>query len=389
MIYFDNAATSYPKPPSVGTAVAQAIEDFGNPSRGAHDFSLAADRCVEYTRERIAELFNCPDPGRVAFCKNVTEALNIAINSVSGHIISSEAEHNSVLRPLFRRGNYSLVETDELGRYRPEDIVRAIRPDSTAVVLAHASNLTGNLAPVEELGRLCREKGLYFILDTAQTAGLFPLDMQALGVDALCFTGHKSLYGLQGTGGLCLSSRFSPRPLIVGGSGSRSFEMEQPAELPELLEAGTLNSHGLAGLAAGLDYLREQGSTPLEQADALARFFYDSLKDLRGLIFYGDYLAERRAPIVTLNIEDMPSEELAALLLDEQGICVRAGAHCAPLLHRRFGTETLGAVRFSFSHFNTRDEVQTAVNCLRNCAPSRQRSQSGVRLELSGDDLDY
>ncbi len=365
MIYFDNAATSHPKPPGVILAVAQAIEDFGNPARGAHDFSLAASRCVEYTRERIAELFACPDPGRVAFTKNVTEALNIAINSIEGHIVTTEAEHNSLLRPVFRKGNYTVVETDDSGRYTADDVLKALRADTSAIAVGQASNLTGNLAPVAEIGRLCREKGLFFILDTAQTAGLFPVDMEDLGVDALCFTGHKSLYGLQGTGGICLSSRFTPRPLMVGGSGSHSFDPAQPSELPELLEAGTLNSHGLAALAAGLDYLREKGPEPLAKADALARMFYDQLKDHPGFIFYGDYQAELRAPIVTLNAGELSSEELAAYLSEERDIAVRAGAHCAPLLHRRFGTEKRGAVRFSFSHFNSMAEVRVAVDCLK------------------------
>ncbi len=365
MIYLDNAATSFPKPRRVVDAVRQALSTFGSPSRGAHGFSLAATRAVESARANIARLFNCPDPARIAFAKNVTEALNLAISSVDGHIVSSEAEHNSVLRPLFRRGNLGFVPLDDSGRYSLDDVKRACRPDTAAVVLAHASNLTGNLAPVEAIGRFCRERGLLFILDAAQTAGLIDIDMEALGLDALCFTGHKSLCGPQGTGGICLGARFRPRPLMTGGSGSRSFETVQPEELPDLLEAGTQNAHGLAGLAAGVEYVLEKTPAGLwAGADRLARAFHRRLAASPGIVFYGDYAEGIRMPIVTLNIGDLPSGEVAGELWERHGIAVRSGAHCAPLLHRRFGTAGQGAVRFSFSHRNTDAEMAEAAGAV-------------------------
>ena len=364
MIYFDNAATSFPKPPEVIRAVASAMESFGNPSRGSHDLALAASRSLETARQRAAELFGCPEAERVAFTKNVTEALNIAISSICGHIVTTESEHNSVLRPVFRHGDYTVIPVDERGRFNADDIALAIKPHTAAVVLAHGSNLTGNLAPVAEIGRMCRERGLIFILDAAQTAGVFDLNMEEAGVDALCFTGHKSLYGPQGTGGICLSRRFTPRPLLVGGSGIHSFSPQQPSEMPTLLEAGTLNGHGLAGLSAGLEYIRLNGRKAAAEADRLARMFHDGLRRLDGVIFYGDYEANERAPIVTINVAALPSDEVADRLAEDYGIAVRPGSHCAPLLHRRFQTEARGSVRFSFSHFNREEEVRIALKAI-------------------------
>ncbi len=368
MIYFDNAATSFPKPPSVGEAVAQALNDFGNPGRAAHPPSLNALRCLEETRTRLALLFGCADPGRLAFCKNATEALNIAVNSLDGHLITSAAEHNSLLRPLYRRGNLSIAPVDPLGRYTLADIARLRRPDSTAVLIAHASNLTGNVAPLADLGRFCREQGLLLVVDAAQTAGLIAIDMEKIGIDALCFTGHKALYGPQGTGGLALSERFKPRPLLVGGGGD-AFSKEPPSELPELLEAGTMNAHSLAGLLAGVRYVQEETPAKLwSRADALAKRFNEGAARIPGLTLYGDLAAPERTPVVALNLSRRDSAEVAAELEERCGMAVRPGLHCAPLLHERFGTERQGAVRFSFSHFNTEGEIDRALAALAEMA---------------------
>lgn len=365
MIYFDSAATSLHRPPEVAEAVLRAIGEFGNPSRGAHGYAMSAVRAVECARSRAAELFGCASPERVAFTTNATEALNIAITSVDGHIVSTEAEHNSVLRPLYRKGDFSLVPVDGAGRYDAAAIAEHARPDTAAAVVTQASNLTGNVAPIAEIGRMCRERGILLIVDAAQTAGLLDIDMGGLGIDALCFTGHKSLYGMQGTGGICLSERFSPRPLVVGGSGNRTFEMEQPADLPQVLEAGTLNAHGIAGLSAGMSYVLERGpASLLACANGLARTFVAEMRGVRGVVMYGEYEAAERVPIVALNLGDVDSAEVAGELWEGHGIAVRPGAHCAPLLHKRFGTEDRGAVRFSFSPFNTEKEVAVAVRAL-------------------------
>lgn len=362
MLYFDNAATSFPKPPCVAEAMVDAIRRFGNPSRGGHEFAMAASREVERARALVAGMFGCCSPARVVFTKNATEALNIAIGSVDGRIVSTEAEHNSVLRPLYRRGDFGIVPVDAKGRYGFDAIAAECGPGTAAVVVAHASNVTGNLVPLGEIGRLCRERGMLFIVDAAQTAGLVDIDMERDRVDALCFTGHKSLYGPQGTGGICLGERFRPRPLMVGGSGSRTFDRDQPADLPVLLEVGTQNAHGIAGLAAGAAYVMEHGPEALrERAARLAAQFVDGVRRRNGVVLYGDIDAPARIPVVSLNIGDMDSAEAAAELAERFGMAVRGGAHCAPLLHTRFGTEKRGAVRFSFSHFNTDGEIEAAI----------------------------
>lgn len=366
MIYFDSAATSWPKPPQVAAAVGEALNSFGNPARAAHAPAMAAARSMLAARQLLAGLFGADDARQVVFTKNVTEALNLAINSVEGHILTTAAEHNAVLRPIYRRGNYSLVPVDEKGRYTVADVENHLQKDTAAVVVAHASNLTGNLAPIGRLGALCRQRGLLLIVDAAQTAGLFPINVQQQCIDALCFTGHKSLYGPQGTGGVVVGPRFDAKPLMVGGSGSHSFLEEQPPELPERLEAGTANAHGIAGLLAGAQYAQKGAPGFLQAAGALARRFYEGAAALGVCTFYGDYDAAERAPIVTLNVGEAPAGEVAAALEDGWGIMVRAGAHCAPLLHRRFGTQGRGAVRFSFSHHNTKEEVDAAVAALRS-----------------------
>lgn len=366
MIYFDNAATSFPKPQEVKEAILRALDSFGNPSRSAHELALNAARCVEYARVETAMLFGCPASERVAFMSNATEALNVAIASVDGHIVTSAAEHNSVLRPVYRAKRHTVINVDTLGRYEPNDIKKAFLPDTAAVVLGHASNLTGHINPIEEIGTFCRERDILFIVDAAQTAGLLDIDMTRMNIDALCFTGHKSLYGPQGTGGLCLSERFLPKPLVVGGSGLLSFEREQPAAMPARLEAGTVNGHGLAGLLAGLRYVATYGCKNLmAAADATARYFYRSVNAIEGLNFYGHYGEEERMPIVTLNVGQLSSEDVAAMLAENHNIAVRAGSHCAPLLHHAFGTVERGSVRFSFSHFNTREEADAAVMAIR------------------------
>lgn len=365
MIYLDNAATSLQKPAAVGRAMQRALECFGNPSRGANNAVLTAARQIAEARDALARLFCAPSPGRVVFTKNATEALNIAIASVQGHVVTTEAEHNSVLRPVHHHGNYTVVKTDSFGRYGVDDIRAALQKDTGAVVVAHAGNLSGYIAPVAEIGSLCHSRGVLLIVDAAQTAGLLPIDMAAMNIDALCFTGHKSLFGPQGTGGLCLAESFTPGPLLFGGSGSRSFGLTQPAELPDLLEAGTLNGHGIAGLLAGAEYVQKSDPDTLYRAaDHLSNLFYQNAQALPGVQLYGPP-AGPRMPIVALNLSGFASSELAALLNDRYNIAVRPGIHCAPLLHRRFGTEQTGAVRFSFSHYNNEYEVDTAVRALK------------------------
>lgn len=373
MIYLDNAATTLRKPQCVLDAVVNAMNTAGNASRGAHAHALSASRTVYDARVKLAAFFGCTRADHVVFTSNSTEALNIAINGVlqrGDHVITTDLEHNSVLRPLYRLEDaglirLSIVRADTLGRIDYADFERLRRPDTRAIVCTHASNLTGNRI---DLSRI-RHEGVLLIADASQTAGTVPIDMGEAGIDILCFTGHKGLMGPQGTGGLCIREGVEIRPFKVGGSGILSYRRQQPEELPARLEAGTLNSHGIAGLSAAVDYLNEVGvENAARKEQSLARMFYAGVRDIDGVTVYGDFSDENRIAIVALNIRDLDSAVIADELAEVYGIATRAGAHCAPRLHRALGTEKQGAVRFSFSYFNTEEEVLTAIRAVRALA---------------------
>ena len=375
MIYLDNAATSLRRPPCVIEAVAQAMQSLGNSGRGVNGGSLSAARGIYDARQKLADLFGCSSPERVCFTSNATEALNTAIFGLFGpgdHVITTDLEHNSVLRPLYRlekRGvELSFVPADRLGRIALSDFAPLLRPNTRAVITTHASNLTGNLVVLDAVGAFAREHGLLYVVDASQTAGAFPIDMARSGISVLCFTGHKSMMGPQGTGGLCLAEGVEIRPLKTGGTGVQTYLPEQPAAYPTRLEAGTLNGHGIAGLSAAVDFLRETGVAAIhEKETALMRQFYDGVRAIPGVTVYGDFTGDR-APVVSLNIEDADSGEVADFLAAEYDIAVRSGAHCAPRMHRALGTEAQGAVRFSFGWYNTPAEVETAIAAIRSYA---------------------
>ena len=376
MIYLDSAATSLHKPPQVARAVAEAIGSFGNPARGAHAAALAADRAVYETRRELAALLGCPRPDHVIFTCNATEALNIAIYGLLGpgdRAVSTDLEHNSVLRPLYdlqaKGMELAFAPADARGRLDYEALDRLILPGTRAVICTHASNLTGNALDLPRIAGLAHSRGALLVVDAAQTAGVLPLDMEAMGIDVLCFTGHKGLMGPQGTGGLCLRPGVELRPFKRGGSGVHSYDPGQPGEYPTRLEAGTLNAHGLAGLRAALGFLRQTGRQrlyELEHARTLA--FYEAVRGLEGVTVYGDFSQPLRAGIVSLNIRGLDSARAADLLASEFDIAVRAGAHCAPRMHRALGTEETGAVRFSFSPFTTPEETAAAAEAVRALA---------------------
>ena len=376
MIYLDNAATSYRKPEEVGKAVADAIAHMGNSGRGAYGAALDASRMIFHTRNMLAELFQAGDPSRVAFTANSTESLNIAIQGLfnpGDHVITTMMEHNSVLRPLYlmetRGMELTILPADQDGNIRYEDVSKAVRKNTRGLVCTHASNLTGNMNDLEALGRICRQNGILFVVDASQTAGVFDIDMEKMGIDVLCFTGHKSFLGPQGTGGICVREGVSLRPLLVGGTGVHSYSTTQPEDMPEALEAGTLNSHGIAGLHAALEYLEKTGMEYIRSRELmLMKQFYEGVKGIPGIRVYGDFSGEKlfsRAPVVALNIRDYDSGEVADELAAEYGIYTRAGAHCAPLMHQALGTAEQGAVRFSMSHYNTEEEIQQAVCAVR------------------------
>jgi cysteine desulfurase family protein len=373
VIYLDNAATTRTKPPAVAQAVLEALSSYGNCGRGGHQGALSAARAIYETREKIAALLGCPRADHVCFTQNSTQALNIAVCGLlrpGDHVISTDLEHNSVLRPLYRLRDagaaVDFVPADSRGRLDYCGFERLLRPETKAIVCTHASNLTGDAVDIARVGRFAREHGLLFILDASQTAGVLPIDLAAMGIDVVCFTGHKSLMGPQGTGGLCLREGLEIRPFTVGGTGVQSYSEAQPGEYPTRLEAGTLNGHGLAGLSAALDFLSETGIARIHaHEDALARRFYEAVRDLPGVTVYGDFSAPVRAPVVTLNIGDFDSAEISDELAERFGIATRPGAHCAPRLHRALGTEEQGAVRFSWSYFNTEEETAAAAEAVR------------------------
>ena len=375
MIYLDNAATTVHKPPCVAEAVVNAMGNLGNSGRGVHGTSLTASRVIYDARAALAALFNAPSPARVAFTSNSTEALNTAILglfSAGDHVISTDLEHNSVLRPLYLLQQQGVavdfVPADTQGQIHYEDFEKLLRPNTRAIVCTHASNLTGDTLDIAWIGKFAREHGLLFIVDASQTAGALPIDMVAMNIDVLCFTGHKSLMGPQGTGGLCVAEGVEIRPLKSGGTGVQTYLPHQPVEMPTHLEAGTLNGHGIAGLGAALGFINSVGIKAIHNHEMmLMQRFYEGVRNLEGVTIYGDFTRDR-APIVTLNIGDIPSGEVADILSGEFSIATRAGAHCAPRLHTALGTVEQGAVRFSFGYYNTIEDVDAAIAAVRSIA---------------------
>ena len=376
MIYLDNAATTLQKPPEVGQAMLAALQTAGNPGRGAHEPTLHAARLVYGAREALAELFHAESPACIAFAANATQALNTALCGLlapGDHVLTTVCEHNSVLRPLYRlRGQgvqVDFVGVDAQGKLRCEQFAQRLRPNTKAIVVTHASNVTGCVTDLVRVSAFAKAHGLLMIVDAAQTAGAQPIDVQELGLDVLCFTGHKALLGPQGTGGLYVRPGLQVAPLVVGGSGVHSFAEAHPSEMPTALEAGTLNVPGLAGLEAGVRWILAQGVEALcTKETALARLFYENIQGVPGVVVYGGCPAGPHAPIVSLNLAGEDSARVADALWEEYGICVRAGAHCAPLMHKALGTVEQGTVRFSFSHQNTAQEALAAAAALRALA---------------------
>lgn len=373
MIYFDNAATTAQKPSSVACAVAQAINGFGDAGRGAHKASLDAGYAVFRVRCQLADLFGVKSPSRIAFMGNATEALNTAINGLvrpGERVVTTAASHNSVLRPLYRKVDEEgctlcVVSHDETGALDYAGLDRALCPGTRLAVITHASNVTGEVYDIARIARLCRARGVLLLVDAAQTAGVIPIDMGADGIDLVAFTGHKSLYGPQGTGGLVVGEGIGVKPLKVGGSGTQSYDRQHPAAMPEHLEAGTLNAHGIAGLGAGLSYIEEQGVEALgARVETLVKRFECGARAIPGVRIIGAHNGAKRCGIVSLNLGAMDSAFVADALNTEFGICTRGGAHCAPLMHKALGTQGQGAVRFSFSSFNTFEEVDAGLAAL-------------------------
>ena len=373
MIYFDNAATTLHKPPEVIEAVVHAMTTSGNASRGTHTGSLAASRAVYETRKKIADFFHCSRADHVIFTSNSTEALNIAICGTLGkgdHIISTDLEHNSVLRPLYhleeQGASLTFLSANKKGCIDYDDFKRSIKPNTKAIVCTHASNLTGNVLDIERIGHIAKAHNLLFIVDASQSAGCIEINMETMNIDILCFTGHKGLLGPQGTGGLCIHESVEIRPFKRGGSGIHSYEKGQPQAYPSRLEAGTLNSHGIAGLCAAINYINTITIPVIAKKEQeLLWHFYKGICKIPEIHIYGDFDTKERAAILSLNIEGYDSGTVSDVLSQEYDIATRPGAHCAPRMHQALGTTETGAVRFSFSSFNTMEEVETAIRALK------------------------
>ena len=373
MIYLDNAATTRIKPRVVVETVAEALTTIGNAERGTHSASLGASRTVFSTRMKLAKFFNAEGPSNIVFTMNATESLNIAIKGIlekGDAVITTCLEHNSVLRPLYQLRDegveLSFVSADKLGRPNYEEFESLIKPNTKAIISTAGSNLTGNLVDIRRVGEIAKKHGLIFVVDASQTAGVFPIDVKELNIDILCFTGHKGLLGPQGTGGMYVRDGVEVKPYLSGGTGVQTYNEYQPAEMPTRLEAGTLNGHGLAGLDAAIDYINEFGMQAIHDKEmSLMWRFYNGVKDIEGVKIYGDFDVKDRCPIVSINLSDYESGAVSDELANRFEIATRPGGHCAPLMHKALGTVDQGVVRFSFSHFNTEEEVDTAINAVR------------------------
>ena len=382
MIYLDNAATTMRKPQEVVDAVVAAMGSLGNAGRGASAGALDAGRVVLRCREAVAALLGCPRADHVCFSANATAALNAALSGLVGpgeRVVTTVLEHNSVLRPLARladeRGaNVAYVGCDTHGFLDMDELERLVTAGTRLVAVTHGSNVTGNLVDVARVAQIAHAAGALCLVDASQTAGAVPLDMAAMGIDVVCFTGHKGLMGPQGTGGMAVAEGVDVRPWAEGGSGVHSFERRHPLEWPTRMEAGTLNAHGLAGLAAGIAFVEKSGGPAAVGAreHALARRLWEGVRDVSGVTVYGGWpvAPERCGSIVALNVDGLDSAEVADALSSGWGIACRAGAHCAPLMHRALGTERQGIVRLSCGWFNTEDEIDVAVAAVREIAAS-------------------
>ena len=373
MIYMDNAATSFPKPESVYTAVDHFNRCLGgNPGRGSHQATLKAGSILLDAREALSHLFNIKDCEQIAFTANVTESLNIALKGFlhpGDHVISTSMEHNAVARPLYTLSQQGVEWTPVAcagdGSLDPEEISKAIKPNTRMVCMLHASNLTGTIMPIAEAGKICRENGLVFLVDSAQTAGVLPLDVEAQYIDLLAFTGHKGLLGLQGTGGLYVSSGIEIKPLKEGGTGSFSEHLQHPAFMPDRLESGTPNTPGIVGLLTGVEFILQTGRENIHRHEQeLTEMLLDGLREIKGIKIYGPHDSKRQTAVIAFNIDDVDCGELSMQLDYQYGIVTRSGLHCTPLGHQTIGTLESGSCRLSPGYFTTKEEIEMVIKAV-------------------------
>lgn len=385
VIYFDNAATSWPKPEATLLAMERYFRCIGaSPGRSGHRLAIEAGRQMIETREALAELFGISDPLRIVFTKNATEALNLAIFGLlkpGDHVITSSMEHNSMMRPLREMEAYgveiSVIKCDPSGELDPNDMAVALKPNTRAIFLTHASNVTGTIMPLVEVGKIAGDHGLVFCVDSAQSAGALPIDINGMSIDLLAFTGHKSLWGPQGTGGLYVREGLEKdiKPLVMGGTGSKSEFEVQPIFLPDKYESGTPNTIGLIGLGAGVRSVLERGVENIREKEMeLTRRFIDGLGSIPGVTLYGCGDPLKQIAVVSFTIEDISPSDLALAFDEKYNIMCRPGLHCAPSAHRTIGTFSEGTVRFGFGYFNTSDEVNIALEAISEIVSLKMRN---------------
>lgn len=373
-IYLDNAATSFPKPKEVYDAVNKAMIEIGaNPGRSGHKLSLSASRIVFECREEIAEFFNIPDSKNIIFTSNATEALNIAIKGIlqpNDEVITTPLEHNSVLRPLKKLEEkidikINFIKCDEKGVFTLNEVLPLFNQKTKLIILTHSSNVIGNLTPVEEVFLESKKKGVLTLLDAAQTAGLIPIDVRKMNIDLLACPGHKSLFGPQGTGFLYIREGIELETLKEGGTGTESSSLLQPKELPERFETGTLNMPGIAGLLAGIRFIKKTGIENIRAHELkLMKKLIDGMKNIKNVILYGIQIPEKMASTLSFNLLNLDCSEVGFILDEVYDIYVRVGLHCAPLAHKTIGTYPQGTVRISPGFFNTEGEINEFLKAI-------------------------
>lgn len=374
MIYFDNAATSFPKPNVVYDSILKVMKEYGaNPGRSGHKLALKLGREIFETRELIAQLFNIDNPMNVIFTFNCTESLNIGIKGIlkrGDHVITTSMEHNSVLRPLMnlkKEGiEITIVKGDSIGKIDPKDIENSIKENTKLIVITHVSNLTGTIMPIEEIGKIAKRNGIYFLVDAAQSAGVYDIDVEKMNIDILAFPGHKGLLGPQGTGGLYIRDGLDVKELKQGGTGSISHLLEQPEIRPDRYESGTPNGPGIVGLGVGIRYILQKGIENIRKhEEELTSHFIEEALKIDGVKIYGPLNIKEQGAVVAINIGVEDSSEVSYILDENYNICVRPGLHCAPLAHKTIGTFKQGVVRFSFGPYNTHDEIEQGIKAIR------------------------
>lgn len=373
MYYFDNAATTFQKPKEVLETYIRVMNEYGaNPGRSGHKIARKAGMGIYETREIVADFFGIDNPMQIAFTANATESLNIGIKGIlkaGDHVITTSMEHNSVLRPLnalLSEGiELTIIDANIMGQINLEDLENSIKENTKLIITTHASNLTGTIFPIVDIAKIAKKHNLIYMLDAAQTAGVLDIDVKKIGIDILATTGHKSLFGPQGTGIIYIDERLSIKPLKEGGTGSKSYEMKQPTIMPDLLESGTPNTPGIIALGEGIKFIKKEGiKTILGHETELCKYFMENIIDLKNLHMYGESINVLRAPVVPINIGDEDSSSISYILDDEYDIATRPGLHCAPLAHKSIKTFEQGCVRFSFGYFNTKSDIDMAIKAL-------------------------